>query len=86
MHKLETTLAAMRENPRGIRFGDLCKICDAYFGPARMANGSHRVYKTPWFGDPRVNIQSDRGMAKAYQVKQVLQALARLEAEHGETD
>ena len=36
------------------------------------------VYKTPWIGDPRVNIQNDKGMAKAYQVKQVLKAIARL--------
>jgi len=33
----------------------------------------------PWFGDPRVNIQNDRGKAKAYQVKQVLAAIDKLE-------
>jgi hypothetical protein len=33
----------------------------------------------PWQGDPRVNIQDDKGMAKAYQVKQVLKAIERLE-------
>jgi len=27
---------------------------------------------TPWQGDPRVNIQNDKGMAKPYQVRQVL--------------
>jgi hypothetical protein len=32
-------------------------------------------------GDPRVNIQSDKGMAKAYQVRQVLRAIERLEEE-----
>ncbi|MDR2214174.1 MAG: toxin HicA [Pseudomonadales bacterium] len=85
MPKIEDILQAMRENPRGIRFGDLCKVCDAYFGPTRMSDGSHRVYKTPWFGDPRVNIQNAGGMAKVYQVKQVLQALVRLEEEHGGT-
>jgi hypothetical protein len=30
-------------------------------------------------GDPRVNIQNDKGMAKVYQVKQVLKAIERLE-------
>lgn len=40
----------------------------------------HHVYKTPWAGNPRVNIQSDKGMAKAYQVKQVLEAIEKLEA------
>jgi len=34
-------------------------------------------------GDPRVNIQNAKGKAKPYQVRQVLQAIERLEAEHG---
>uniref|UniRef100_UPI00384D9F58 toxin HicA n=1 Tax=Citrifermentans bremense TaxID=60035 RepID=UPI00384D9F58 len=76
-------LDKMRTSPAGTRFADLCKVCDYYFGPARLASGSHRVYKTPWIGDPRVNIQNDKGFAKAYQVKQVLKAIERLEVEHG---
>jgi len=78
---MEDLLANMRQNPKGIRFSDLCKVCDYYFGEARQAGSSHRVYKTPWLGDPRVNIQNDKGMAKAYQVKQVLKAIERLETE-----
>ncbi|KAF0221451.1 MAG: hypothetical protein FD174_589 [Geobacteraceae bacterium] len=62
----------------------LCKVCDHYFGQARQSSGSHRVYRTPWIGDPRVNIQNDRGQAKAYQVKQVLKAIERLELEHAQ--
>ena len=81
MPKMEDLLANMRQNPKGIRFSDLCKVCDYYFGEARQAGSSHRVYKTPWLGDPRVNIQNDKGMAKAYQVKQVLKAIERLETE-----
>jgi hypothetical protein len=38
-------------------------------------------YKTPWQGDPRVNIQNAKGKAKAYQVKQILKAIERLEYE-----
>lgn len=78
---MEDLLANMRQNPKGIRFSDLCNVCDYYFGEARQAGSSHRVYKTPWLGDPRVNIQNDKGMAKAYQVKQVLKAIERLETE-----
>jgi hypothetical protein len=40
------------------------------------------VYKTPWQGDPRINIQNHKGKAKAYQVKQVLLAIEKLEVEH----
>ncbi len=78
MTKEEILVAVMRRNPRGIKFNDLCKVCDFYFGSPRNEGTSHRVYKTPWAGDPRVNIQNDKGMAKSYQVKQVLKAIDRL--------
>jgi len=79
MAKIKEILAIMRRNPKGVNFNDLCKVCDHYFGDPRQTGGSHRVYKTPWQGDPRINIQTDKGMAKAYQVKQVLKAIERLE-------
>jgi hypothetical protein len=72
----------MRNNPAGIRFADLYKVCDHYFGRPRQASSSHRVYKTPWPGDPRVNIQNSKGRAKTYQVRQVLKAIERKELEH----
>jgi hypothetical protein len=77
--KVETILSRMRQNPKGIRFVDLCKVCDFYFGDARQSGTSHRIYKTPWRGDPRINIQNDCGMAKSYQVRQVLRAIELLE-------
>lgn len=68
-----------------INFGVIfnTKVCDYFFGQAWQTSGSHRVYKTPWIGDPRVNIQNRKGCAKAYQVKQVLKAIERLEIENG---
>ncbi len=69
----------MRANPRNISYADVLKVCEHYFGPARNTGGSHAVFKTPWPGDPRVNIQNDHGKAKAYQVKQVLQAIEKME-------
>lgn len=81
MAKVEDIIEKMRRNPKGVSFQDLCNVCDFYFGEARQKGGSHRIYKTPWQGDPRVNIQNDKGMAKAYQVKQVLKAIERLEKE-----
>lgn len=82
MSTLTDILEEMRNNPVGIRFEDLCRICDHYFGQARHTRGSHRVYKTPWSGDPRVNIQNSKGGSKAYQVRQILKAIERLEVEH----
>ena len=81
MPRMDGILARMRQNPNGIRFAEICLVCDHYFGDARQRNSSHRVYKTPWQGDPRVNIQNSKGHAKAYQVKQVLKAIERLEHE-----
>ncbi len=85
MADVEDILAHMWENPKGIRFADLCKVCDYYFGPARQKGTSHRIYRTPWQGDPRVNIQNDKGKAKAYQVRQILKAIERLEHERSES-
>jgi len=41
------------------------------------------VVKTPWAGDPRVNIQDDHGKAKEYQVRQVLAAIRKMEESDG---
>jgi len=82
MSRIKDVLAQMKRNPRDVRFSDLCKVCDHYFGKARQGGSSHRVYRTPWQGDPRVNIQSKKGKARAYQVRQVLKAIERLELEH----
>lgn len=75
---LPSAIEELRRNPKGVRFADLAKICDYYFGEPRQQGTSHRVYRMPWRGDPRVNIQSEKGMAKPYQVKQVIQALERI--------
>ena len=83
MASVEEILAQMKRNPKGVCFNDLAKVCDQYFGKPRQSGSSHRVYKTPWQGDPRVNIQNSKGKAKPYQVRQVLQAIARLEVENG---
>lgn len=81
--KIDKILALMRQNAKGVRFDDLCKVCDHYFGEPRQKASSHRIYKTPFKDDPRLNIQDDKGMAKAYQVKQVLKIIERLEAGDG---
>lgn len=84
MPDIEEILTRMRHHPKSIRFSDLCKVCDAFFGDPRQKGSSHRVYKTPWQGDPRVNIQNYKGMAKAYQVRQVLKAIEHLESKSHE--
>jgi hypothetical protein len=76
-------LTKMLQEPTNVKFADLLKICEENFGPPRQSGTSHMVFKTPWSGDPRINIQNDKGKAKAYQVRQVLLAIAKLkESKH----
>lgn len=78
MPKVDDIIEQMRKNPKGVRFADLAKVCDELFGAPRQQGTSHRVYRMPWAGDPRVNIQNDKGKAKPYQVGQVLAAIDKL--------
>lgn len=71
----------MRQSKNNIRFAELEKVCDHYFESRNSRRTSHKTYKTPWLGDPRVNIQNSNGKAKPYQVNQVLRAIDKLEAE-----
>jgi len=78
MGSIDKILQEARANPVSLRFSDLRKLCEYYFGEPRHS-GSHLVFKTPWPADPRVNIQSRQGKAKAYQVRQVLAAIDKLQ-------
>jgi hypothetical protein len=77
--RVESVLAEMRCNPKGARFADACKVATHYFGEPRQKGSSHSVWKMPWPGDPRVNLQRSKdGNAKSYQVRQLLDAIDRL--------
>lgn len=79
---LDNELLTMAQSPQNVRFSDLLKICTHFFGEPRRSGTSHCVFKTPWPGDPRVNIQNDNGITKAYQVRQVLTAIHRLQEQN----
>ena len=78
MDSVNDIVKQLGENPKNVRFADLCKICEYYFGKARQRGSSHRIYKTPWQGDPRINIQEKNGKGKAYQVRQVIKVIKKL--------
>jgi len=66
------------EKAKQIRFSQVLKICEQFFGNYRVS-GSHHIFKTPWQGDPRINLQKGKDKkAKPYQVQQVLNALRKL--------
>jgi hypothetical protein len=81
--KIEDLVRRITTHPKDVRFTDLCKIYEHYFGEPRQSGSSHRIYKTPWHGDPRINIQSKKWKAKTYQVKQVLKAIERMGVKNG---
>lgn len=69
---------AKLDKEKQIRFSQLLKICEQFFGNYRVS-GSHHIFKTPWQGDPRINLQKGKDKkAKPYQVQQVLNALRKL--------
>jgi len=73
-------LDQMRREPANVRFNELKGLCEQFFGKPRQSGSSHAIFKTPWIGDPRINIQNQKGKAKAYQVRQVLMAIEKLES------
>jgi hypothetical protein len=80
--KIDKTVASMRNAPQNTSYIDLLAVRIHFFGQPRQRGSSHAVFKTPWPGDPRVNIQRSRGgEAKPYQVRQVLKAIEKLNEE-----
>jgi len=73
--------SSILDSSRNISFNDLLNLCRRYFGEPRIA-GSHHIFKTPWQGDPRINLQRDGKMAKPYQVAQVKKAIEKMEKDH----
>jgi len=68
------------ESETNVKFARLVTICESIFGDCRI-HGSHHVFKMPWAGDPRINLQKDGKKAKPYQVKQVIKAIDKVIAE-----
>jgi len=57
-------LSQMQASPASVRFADLAKVCEHFFGPPRQSGSSHAVFGTPWPGDPRVNIRQRQGQGQ----------------------
>ena len=73
---------SLLDDPKNVRFEDLLNLCRHLFGEPRI-RGSHYIFKTPWPGEPFVNLQRDGKMVKPYQVRDVKRALEKWEAKHG---
>ncbi len=80
MASIDDILASLRASPANANFNEVKRLATHYFGEPRVSS-SHHIWKTPWPGDPRVNLQEQAGQAKPYQVKQLLAAIEALEAQ-----
>ncbi len=76
---IDEIIKQMRQSPHNLDFKELVKVCKEKFGEPRQVGSSHVIFKMPWLGDPRINIQNANGKAKPYQIKQVLLAIDKLE-------
>lgn len=75
---IDDAISELEEASYNVRFARLVTLCETHFGKARV-KGSHHIFKTPWRGEPRLNLQKgEGGKAKAYQVDDVLDALRKL--------
>ena len=74
---IDEAIAALEAAGANIRFRQLLRLCAQFFGEPRI-RGSHHIFKMPWAGDPRINLQEDGNQAKPYQVQQVIRALQKL--------
>ncbi len=77
MKSIEDEINRLTRRKKNLRFDDLVRVCQVVFGNARIT-ASHHIFKTPWPGDPRINLQKQAGQAKPYQVKQVIAALNKM--------
>ena len=61
MSSAKKILEQLRREPTNVRFADLREVCEAFFGEPHQNGTSHLIFKMPWQGDPRVNIQDAGG-------------------------
>jgi hypothetical protein len=82
MENREKLLSSAQASPGSLSFDQLCALAESYgFIFKRQRGTSHRIYGHPSL-DPSqggfMNFQSDKGKAKAYQVRQLLKAIENL--------
>ena len=81
MGKCEKLLVAARESSGGLRFTELCQLAECHGFVLARKRGSHCMYAREGLTRPLNFQQSQNGMAKGYQVKQLLDAIDALPGE-----
>ena len=76
MTRREKLIENLRNNPAGIRFPELCTAAEQLGFVKRGGRGSHVVYAKGGV-DEILTFQNRKGMAKPYQVKQLLAVIEK---------
>lgn len=85
MAKCGKLLEAAQNNSAGLRFTEVCQLAECHGFTLTRSKGSHRIYAREGFPRP-LSFQDRNGSAKAYQVKQLLDAIDEISAEDGQND
>ena len=76
MTRREKLIEKLRTNPAGIRFPELCRVAEQCGFVKRGGKGSHVVYAKDGV-EEILTFQDRKGMAKPYQVKQLLAVIEK---------
>jgi hypothetical protein len=64
-------ISSIRNNPKGVRFSDACKVAELLGFTAKGGKGSHNVFAKP--GEiTQLNFQNRKGKIPPYQARQLI--------------
>ncbi|MGR3220412.1 MAG: type II toxin-antitoxin system HicA family toxin [Candidatus Anammoxibacter sp.] len=73
---VDKILKKAKNNPQNIRFTEMQKLIEAFGYRYRGGKGSHCVFKHESISEI-MNLQEEKGMAKAYQIKDFFKILEK---------
>ncbi|MEA3641711.1 MAG: type II toxin-antitoxin system HicA family toxin [Lamprobacter sp.] len=77
--KRDKRIAALRANPKAVRFEDACRIAEALGFECQGGQGSHQTYGR--VGEPvLLNFQNRAGYIKPYQARQLIEMVEKYES------
>jgi len=83
MTRRQKLIEKAMNNPAGIRFKELCLLAERMGFQKRGGKGSHLVYERDGV-EEILTFQDHKGMAKPYQVKQMLAVIEKYRLEERE--
>lgn len=83
MTRRQKLIEKIRNNPGGIRFQEICRLAEQLGFTKRGGKGSHIVYEKDGV-EEILTFQDRNGMAKPYQVKQLLAVIEKHRLGEGE--